>query len=329
MNFGVIGDGSWGTAIALLLVKEGHRVCLWGAFPEHIEQMRQSRENKKFLPGRPLPKELELSSDISALAAQSEILISVVPTVYLRSVMEKLKPHYKKGTPIVSATKGMELKTLQLPHQMIRSVLGDAIPIAVLSGPSHAEEVARGLPASVVVASEDEVLAQKIQNEMGSERFRIYSGKDPVGVEIAAALKNIIALAGGICDGLQLGDNAKAAMVTRGIVEMARYGVARGAKQETFSGLAGIGDLLTTCYSMHSRNRAVGERLAQGETIEEIQSSMVMVAEGVTTAKALIESNPPVEMPICQEVYEILFKGKSPHHAMVDLMQLTPKEEAE
>lgn len=327
-TIGVLGDGGWGSALALLLHERGHRVRIWGAFPEYIAEMRRTRHNRKFLHGILFPPEIELCDEFGGFAKGCEMFLSVVPTVHLRKTMEKFRAAYPAGTPIVSATKGIEIGTLRLPSEIILETLGAKTPVAVLAGPSHAEEVAQKLPASLVAASASAELAKRVQALTSCDRFRVYAGADPIGVEIGSALKNILAIAAGICDGLALGDNAKAALTTRGLVEIARYGVARGAKRETFYGLTGLGDMLTTCFSKHSRNRAVGEKLGQGMKLDAILAQTEMVAEGVTTTKAVVESKSGAEMPITQETYNILFQGKEPRQAMLDLMQRAPKEEA-
>ncbi|MCI0588862.1 MAG: NAD(P)-dependent glycerol-3-phosphate dehydrogenase [Planctomycetes bacterium] len=326
MRIGVIGDGGWGTALALLLRGNGHSVRIWGAFPDYVAEMRRLRENRRFLPGVPLPEDLELTDDPAACCAGSDLLLSVVPTPFLRQVAGRFAPH-ASGVPIVSATKGLEKGTLARPTEILREVLGPAARIVVLSGPSHAEEVARGLPTTVVAASPRKEDAALVQGALRSERFRVYTNADPAGVEIGGALKNVIALAAGICDGLGFGDNAKAALLTRGIVEIARYGETRGARRETFAGLSGFGDLIVTCYSRHSRNRSVGERLARGESIAQVLGSTAMVPEGVFTARALGAGGTPVEMPITREVHAVLDGGKDPRRAVVDLMTRDPRPE--
>lgn len=328
MKIGVIGDGGWGTALALLLHERGHAVRIWGAFPEYLAEMRRTRHNRKFLHGVLLPPEIEFCEDFASFAKDAEMFLSVVPTVHLRKTMEKFRASYPAGTPIVSATKGIEIGTLRLPSEIILETLGAKTPVAVLAGPSHAEEVAQKLPASLVAASSSIELAKRVQVAANCDRFRVYTGSDPIGVELGSALKNILAIAAGICDGLELGDNAKAALTTRGLVEIARYGVARGAKRETFYGLTGLGDMLTTCFSKHSRNRAVGEKLGKGMKLDAILAETEMVAEGVTTTKAVVESKPKAEMPITEETYKVLFQGKDARQAMLDLMQRAPKEES-
>ena len=327
----VIGDGGWGTTIALLLADNGVATTLWSAFPEQIDQLKRDRENKRYLPGVSLPENLALSADPFEAANGAEIAFSVVPTQFVASVAERFEDALLGDAPIVSATKGIEIETFRTPCEILADVLGDR-PLAVLSGPSHAEEVARGLPASVVIASSDAELARSAQTALSGERFRVYTHSDPKGAELGGALKNVIAIAAGIADGLELGDNAKAALVTRGIVEMARFGKGHGAQPATFFGLAGIGDLATTCYSKHSRNRGVGEQIGRGKTLEEVLTEMKMVAEGVWTTKALFgpESEArAIPMPIAEQVHAVLFEGKDPMSAVTELMNREPIAEME
>lgn len=325
----MIGDGSWGTTLALLLARNGVATTLWSAFPDHVREMREARENRRFLRGVSLPRELELSADPSTAAEGAELVVSVVPTPYLRSVALRFEDALPGDVGIVTATKGIEVESFLTPSQILGEVLGER-PICVLTGPSHAEEVSRGLPASVVAASKDEALARAVQIAFRSDSFRVYTQDDPVGAELAAALKNVIALAAGISDGLELGDNAKAALLTRGMVEMARFGRLHGAKASTFFGLAGIGDLVTTCCSKHSRNRAVGEAIGRGKKLEEILKSMEMVAEGVWTTRALFGPEADladVSMPIAEQVNAVLFEDKDPREAVLDLMRREPTGE--
>ena len=325
----VIGDGSWGTTLALLLVRNGVETTLWSAFPEHARELRQARENRRFLPGVPLPRELELSADPSTAAAGVELVVSVVPTPYLRGVAQRFEDALPGNVSLVTATKGIEVESFLTPSQILSAVLGER-PICVLTGPSHAEEVSRNLPASVVAASKDAELARSVQLAFGSDSFRVYTGDDPIGAELAAALKNVIALAAGISDGLELGDNAKSALLTRGMLEMARFGRLHGAKQSTFFGLAGIGDLVTTCCSKHSRNRAVGEAIGRGEKLEQILGRMQMVAEGVWTTRALFGPEADlagVAMPIAEQVHAVLFEDKDPREAVLALMRREPTGE--
>ncbi|MBI4711742.1 MAG: NAD(P)-dependent glycerol-3-phosphate dehydrogenase [Planctomycetes bacterium] len=328
-NILVLGDGGWGTALAILLHNNGHKVTLWSKFPEYAEYLRRHHENTKFLPGVKIPHDISIipgniKSEIRN--PKSEIVVMAVPTQYCRSVIKELPPLCR--VPIVSVAKGIEQKTLKRPSQIIKEVL-KTNTVAVLSGPSHAEEVARRLPTSVVVASKDQQLARQLQLIFMNEYFRVYTQGDVVGVETAGAVKNIIAIAAGIVDGLGLGDNAKSALLTRGMVEIARLGEAMGARKETFFGLAGIGDLITTCISPHGRNRAVGLRLGKGETLKHILASMEQVAEGIWTTKAALKlaKQYKVEMPITGEVYNVLFKSKDPKKAVYSLMTRKPKAE--
>ncbi|MBI1853002.1 MAG: NAD(P)-dependent glycerol-3-phosphate dehydrogenase [Planctomycetes bacterium] len=326
----VIGDGGWGTALALLLDAKGHRVRIWGAFPEYLSDMRRRRENVKFLKGVALSPSIELIPDPADAVADADLVVSAVPTRFLRNVLVRFEPILDAGVPIVSVTKGIEEGTLRRPSQIIHEVLGRR-PVAVLSGPSHAEEVARGLPASVVVASSDESIALAAQQAFMADRFRVYTHDDLVGIELGGALKNVIALAAGICDGLGFGDNAKAALLTRGIVEIARLGAALGARKGTFHGLSGMGDLITTCISPHGRNRSVGIAIGRGQSLEGILAGMEMVAEGVFTTRAArtLSKRYGVEMPITEEVYRVLFKRKSPARAVRDLMKRGRKPESD
>ncbi|HEV8113686.1 MAG TPA: NAD(P)H-dependent glycerol-3-phosphate dehydrogenase [Planctomycetota bacterium] len=326
----VIGDGGWGTTLALLLHRNGIPTALWSAFPEQAEEMRSVHENRRFLPGVHLPREIEVTADTHTAAADVDLVISVVPTQYLRGVITRFEDALPGNAPIVTATKGIEIETFRTPSQILREILGER-PICVLTGPSHAEEVAIQKPAAVLAASTDRAFAQRVQGALASQHFRVYTHDDPLGAELAAALKNVIAIAAGISDGLDLGDNAKAALITRGMVEIARFGRSRGASPRTFFGLAGIGDLVTTCCSKHSRNRAVGEAIGRGQSLEQVLSKMKMVAEGVWTAKALFgpesDLDDDVSMPIAEQVHAVLFEGKDPRGAVLDLMSRTPTGE--
>jgi glycerol-3-phosphate dehydrogenase (NAD(P)+) len=325
----VIGDGGWGTTLALLLVRAGVHTTLWSAFPEQSAELAKRRENQRFLPGVPLPKELAFSADPFVAARAADLALSVVPTQYLREVAARFEDALPGSVPIISATKGIEIETFRTPLAILREVLGER-PMGVLSGPSHAEEVARGLPASVVCASRDLGLAQRVQEVLSGDAFRVYSGVDPLGVELGGALKNVIAIAAGISDGLGLGDNAKAALMTRGMVELARFGRAQGAETATFFGLAGFGDLITTCCSRHSRNRGVGEQIGKGKRLKEILANMAMVAEGVWTTRALFGPEADaagVSLPIAEQVHAVLFEDKDPRAAVLDLMRRAPAGE--
>ncbi len=322
IKFTVLGDGAWGTSIALLLAqKSGHHVTLWSARRENAQILRERRENVLLLPGVRIPDRVELTSDIRQAVAGAELYIAAIPTVYLRDTLQRVKPVLRDDRPVVSLAKGLENQTFLRPTEILRQVLG-LQRVAVLSGPSHAEEVSRGLPTTVVVASTDLALARWIQERFGTDRFRVYTNLDIVGVELAGALKNVIGITAGISDGLGFGDNAKAALLTRGLVEIARFGVALGAEQQTFFGLAGIGDLITTCVSRHGRNRQVGERLARGEKLGAILASTHMVAEGVYTTRSVHDKAAKlgIEMPITAEIYRVLYEDKDPLTAVNDLM---------
>jgi glycerol-3-phosphate dehydrogenase (NAD(P)+) len=325
----VIGDGGWGTTLALVLANNGIETVLWSAFPEQAERLNRERCNERFLPGVPFPDALQVDADPFHAAEGAELVVSVVPTQYLRQVALRFEDALPGALPLVTASKGLEIETFKTPGQILTQVLGDR-SISVLTGPSHAEEVARGLPASVVVGCDDEEHGKLVQGAFSCESFRVYTHGDAYGAELAGALKNVIAIAAGMCDGLELGDNAKSALMTRGIVEMARFGKSRGAEVSTFFGLAGIGDLITTCTSKHSRNRGVGERLGRGQTVEQILEEMDMVAEGVWTTKALFGPESAlgsVTMPIAEQVHAVLFEGKDPRTVVTDLMTREPATE--
>ena len=325
----VIGDGGWGTSLAMILAENGFDTILWSAFADQANEMRELRENKLYLPGIRLPDQLQFSADALSTAEHADLVVSVVPTKFLRTVIRKFEDALPSAVPIVSATKGLEIESFYRPTQIIIEELGER-PICALTGPTHAEEVALKKPASIVAASTDAELAADVQRVFSCDHLRVYAGSDPIGAELGGALKNVIAIAAGISDGLELGDNAKAALLTRGMVEMARFGKRLGAKPETFFGLAGFGDLVTTCCSQHSRNRMVGERLGSGETLTEILSDMKMVAEGVNTTKALFgpeSETRDVSMPIAEQVHAILFENKNPYDGVVDLMTRAPARE--
>ena len=328
-KFAVLGDGAWGTAIALLLAQDpAHRVCLWSAFPENAQILREKRENTRLLPGVPIPLNIELTSDPAYALAQARLAIAAIPTVYLRQTLARFRGLWPADLPALSLAKGLEIDTFQRPTQILHDVL-KLDHLAALSGPSHAEEVSRGRPTSVVVASADEELARRVQTDFSTDRFRVYTNPDVIGVELGGALKNVIGIAAGICDGLNFGDNAKSALLTRALVEMARFGVALGADHETFFGLAGLGDLITTCESPHGRNRRVGERLGCGEKLADILHSTRQVAEGVYTARSVHSRSEAmgIELPIMAEVYRVLYEDKPPLAAVSALMLRSPKKE--
>jgi glycerol-3-phosphate dehydrogenase (NAD(P)+) len=331
VNITVAGDGGWGLATALVLAQAGHRVGVWGIDSDYVREVGRTRESPRYLPGFRIPDEIEMGTDFSALAAESALVLSVVPTQYLRSTWCDLAPGLPAGVPIVSLSKGIENGTLLRPTQILAELLGDDRSLASLSGPSHAEEVVRGLPTTVVAGSADADLARFVQNVFATERFRTYTSDDLTGVEMGGALKNVIALAAGMAYGLGFGDNTLSALITRGMVEIRRLGVAEGARAETFSGLSGIGDLITTCVSPYGRNRSVGLRIGKGEKIEDILASMDQVAEGVRTTESVrdLARKMGVEMPIAEQVASVLFEDKPPLKAVADLMVRAPKAEHE
>lgn len=325
----VIGSGGWGTAVAIMLAKRGHKVLLWSYLKEESENLKKYRENKPFLPGVELPENISYTSDISE-CGEADLIIMATPSHAVRLTAKSLAPHVKDGQIVLNISKGLEDKT----HLTLSNVLKEELPncdIAVMSGPSHAEEVSRGIPTTNVVAARTEVIANKIQDIMTGPNFRVYINTDMTGVELGGSLKNVIALSAGILDGMNLGDNSKAALMTRGIVEMARLGVAMGAKPETFNGLSGIGDLIVTCTSMHSRNRRAGILIGQGMSCEDATKEVKMVVEGVKTCKAAKElaDKLGVEMPIVNEAYKILFEGMKPQEAIPNLMGRESKHETE
>lgn len=319
-SISVIGDGGWGTALSIVLSMNGHDVKLWTAFPEYAKTLREKKENVKFLPGVSLPESVVVIDSVDE-ALDADVLVIAVPTKFLRSVMDKFAASFKPGADIVSVAKGIEHDTLKRPTEIIAELLSGSAP-GVLSGPSHAEEVAKSLPAAVVAAAEDESLARRIQVLFSNESFRVYTSSDMLGVELGGALKNVIGIAAGICDGLKLGDNAKSALVTRGLEEMRRLGVAMGADGATFSGLSGLGDLITTCVSPYGRNRGTGVRLGRGEKLDDILAATETVAEGVQTSKSVcrLAERHAVDVPISRQVYNVAFEGKDPGTAVHELM---------
>lgn len=325
----VIGAGAWGTALALVLAKNNSAVNLWEYFPDYAQELATSRENRKFLPGIPIPDQVMITNDLATAIKGCDIVVLVVPSQSLRSVVEKIKATEQLPRIMVTASKGVEKNSLARMSEIIANEFSGRVELGVLSGPSHAEEVARQLPCTVVAAAKQKVIAEEIQDVFTNEHFRVYTSTDLVGVELGGALKNVIALAAGVVDGLRLGDNAKAALLTRGLAEVSRLGVAAGARAETFAGLSGMGDLVVTCTSQHSRNRRVGELLGQGQQLEDILINMEMVAEGVETTRSAYQLGKrfKVELPIINEMYQILFEKKSAKSAVQLLMQRPNKAE--
>lgn len=319
-KIGVIGSGTWGTAIAVLLYNNGHEVDLWSAIPAEIEEMQKTHKHKN-LPEVTLPEEICYTEDLKKAMEDKELLVMAVPSVFVRSTAKRMKEFCREGQIIVDVAKGIEENTLYTMSMIIKEEIPQCEP-AVLSGPSHAEEVSRGLPTTCVAGAHKKAVAEYIQNVFMSPVFRVYTSPDVLGIEVGAALKNVVALAAGIADGLGYGDNTKAALITRGIAEIARLGTAMGGKFETFCGLTGIGDLIVTCASMHSRNRRAGILIGKGYTMEEAMKEVQMVVEGVYSAKAgrTLAEKYHVPMPIVEEVNRVLFEGKPAKEAVTDLM---------
>ncbi len=320
----ILGDGAWGTALALVLHRSGRPAALWSKFPEYAREMGARRENFKFLPGVPIPEGVEI---VSGPPPGADLYVAAVPAQFLRATFTEIKPHLSRKALTVCVAKGLEESTGRRPTEVLREVLG-RVRLVVLSGPSHAPELARGLPASVVAAGSP-AATKEVQRLFSGDTLRVYTGRDALGLELGGARKNVIALAGGLCDGLGLGHNAKAALLSRGIVEMARLGVRMGARRQTFFGLSGIGDLITTATFPAGRNLSVGRAVGQGKKLEEILGSMDSVAEGVWTVRAVVglARRHGVDMPITREVHAILHEGKPPRDALRDLMRRGPRAE--
>jgi len=324
----VIGDGGWGTTLAILLYKKGYRVALWGAFKNYIELLKKTRVNRKFLPGIKIPSGIFLSNRLEEVIHDSKIVVLAVPSQFMRRVLKKFKSIDISDKIILSATKGIEPSTLMCMSEVINQELG-AVKLAVLSGPTIAKEVANSVPTTAVVASDDIKVARFLQKVFMTDRFRVYASNDLTGVELAGSFKNVIAIACGVSDGLGFGTNTKAAILSRGLIEMSRLGNKLGADSRTFSGISGLGDLVTTCISRYSRNRFVGEQIGRGKKLKDILKRMDMVAEGVTNAKSVysLSLKYNVDMPITREVYKILYKNKNPLKAVNDLMRRDKKRE--
>ncbi|HMB06601.1 MAG TPA: NAD(P)H-dependent glycerol-3-phosphate dehydrogenase [Isosphaeraceae bacterium] len=324
----ILGTGGMGTALAILLAKVARSVRIWARDPTRAAEIGQGRTNARHLPGVVLPEGVGVTPDICEATAAADLIVAAIPSAYLRATLTGLADRIPPRIPVLSVIKGIENDTFARPSQIILEALG-ARPIAILSGPSHAEELARGLPASVVVAGADDRLNVQVRDALNRGMFRVYTNPDAIGVELAGALKNILGIAAGICDGLGFGDNAKAALLTRGLVEITRFGVSLGARAATFSGLAGFGDVVTTCYSKFGRNRAVGERIGRGASLSAVLADMVDVAEGVPTTRSVNDQalQRGIEMPITNELYQVLFQGKLPRAAVTDLMLRLPKQE--
>ena len=330
-RIGVLGAGSWGTALAILLSGKYSGVTLWEFRPDVAEQLAAFRENRPMLPGVRIPEHIVITPNLAETVEEKDVLVSAVPSHVVRSVARQLRAFNLDGKLIVSVTKGIENDTLMRMSQVYQDVIPnlDMDRFVVLSGPSHAEEVSRNIPTTVVAACRNIENARRVQEIFMTPSFRVYSHTDVIGVEMGGSLKNVIAIAAGISDGVGFGDNTKAALITRGLVEITRLGTAMGADPLTFAGLSGMGDLIVTCISRHSRNRHVGEEIGKGKTLPEVLSEMVMVAEGVRTthsAYALAQRH-NVEMPITTEVYRVLYENKDPKAAVYDLMTRRAKQE--
>jgi glycerol-3-phosphate dehydrogenase (NAD(P)+) len=325
----IIGDGAMATVCSILLSQGGHAVTMWGAFEDSIERLMQNRENQRLLPGVKLPRSVRLTAIDSDCFRDCTLILSAVPTQYMRSVWTRLRAHVPPKIGIVSVAKGIENQTLLRPTQIISDLLGPGRSLAALSGPNIAAELARYLPATAVAASDDLDFVEKVQEIFSTQWFRVYTNPDVIGTELAGATKNVIAIAAGILDGLAAGNNAKAALVTRGLVEITRLGIAMGAAEATFHGLAGMGDLVTTCVSPEGRNRTVGEQIGKGKKLQDILDKMDSVAEGVPTTRSVRELSirHHVEMPITESVHSVLFEGKDAIEALTDLMTREAKPE--
>ena len=320
-NVGIMGAGSWGTALALLLHKNGHQVTVWSISEEEVKMLSEKREHVSKLPGVKIPEDMVFTTDVESALKGKDFIVLAVPSPFTRNTARSMSPYIADGQIIVDVAKGIEESTLMTLSQQIEQEIPQA-DVAVLSGPSHAEEVGRGLPTSVVVGAKKEETAKYLQEMFMNEVFRVYTSPDMLGMELGGSLKNVIALAAGIADGMGYGDNTKAALITRGIAEIARLGVKMGGAVESFTGLTGIGDLIVTCASVHSRNRKAGYLIGQGRSMQEAMDEVKMVVEGVYSAKAAVKLGKKygVSLPIIDKVSEVLFEGKDPGEAVNELM---------
>ncbi len=329
-SIAVLGAGSWGTALALLLYGKGHHVNLWMRDKEQRDEIRQTGENKQYLPNVSIPEELNLLTDLEEAVKNVDVILTTVPSQAVRGVLQQISPYINSNQVIVNASKGLEQKTLLRISEVVEAVLPGQSYVA-LTGPSHAEEVCKEMPTTIVVASKERKTAEYIQDIFITPTFRVYTNPDLIGVELGGALKNVIAFGAGIADGLGFGDNAKAAIMTRGIREIARLGKAMGANLATFAGLTGIGDLMVTCTSMHSRNRRAGILIGEGKSLDETLKEIGMVVEGITTTQAAYQlaKECSIEMPITEEIYRILYEGTNARDAVTNLMTRTRTHELE
>ena len=325
----VLGAGSWGTALAVLLAHNGHRVGLWGHDAGALARLSRERENRQYLPGIALPEAVETAVDLAELCQTHGHFLVAVPSHAFRAVMQGLKPHLRKNAIVAWGTKGLEPGSGKLLHKVAYEVLGKGVGCAVISGPSFASEVARNLPTALTVAAEDEATANIVAEWLRNERMRVYTSVDVAGVELGGAIKNVMAIAAGISDGLGFGANARAALITRGLAELARLGVAMGGARETFMGLAGAGDLILTCTDNLSRNRRVGLGLGEGRVLSDVLADLRQEAEGVATTRELfnLATRLRVEMPITEQVYRVLYEGRPPQSAVEALLRREPRTE--
>ena len=327
----MVGNGSMATVLALLLESKGCTVTMWGATPAHMDELIQTRENRRYLPGHPIPDSIHITASEARACEGAELLINAIPTQYIRKTWARLLPYLPEGAPVASVAKGVEVETALRPSQVIAEVVREKgeRSLAALSGPSVAHELARCLPATVSAASEDLEFAQRLQRTFTTHWFRVYTNPDMLGTELAGATKNVIALAAGILDGLQAGNNAKSALLARGLAEITRLGLAMGARTETFFGIAGVGDLATTCFSPTGRNRTCGEQLGRGRKLDEVLAEIPGVVEGVPTTRAVMKlaEQHDVEMPITASVHEVLFNNLDPLEGISRLMRRDPKAE--
>lgn len=327
----VLGAGSYGTALAICFARNGHNVVLWGRNKEHIEALATARENQQYLPGAQFPESLSLNDDIAATVASSDVVLVVVPSHAFSETLKAIKPHLTAGARVLWATKGLEPNTGRLLQQLAAEVLGDDVSLGVLSGPTFAKEMAIGLPTAISLSSADKKLVDDVSEMLHCGRsFRVYSNDDLVGVQLGGAIKNVIAIGAGISDGFGFGANARTALITRGLAEMSRLGVALGAKPETFMGMAGLGDLILTCTDNQSRNRRFGLALGKGQSVEQAQQEIGQVVEGYRNTKEvfLLAERSGIEMPICEQIYNVLYKGQDVKLAAMNLLGRQKKAEA-